>query len=168
MTKKKNKTVRKAPATSATTLPEGTIQDNYVIKKASNGVPRWVPTKSAELNGFRLFTTDFAAKNIGKPIILYCRQYESEWPTKSAWGTKKKNATYHKMKFVPNGDATKKNTKIEGWLKTQKPAIVPGTHFYVDGAVYDSGEHFSDGLQVDSKDGKTISLNLMNTEVFVK
>jgi hypothetical protein len=173
----KNKTVRrrKAPTESATSLPEGTMKDGFVIKKASNGVPRWVPETSAELNGFRLFTTDYAAKNIGNPIMLYCREYQSEWPTKTAWATRKTAATYTLMKFVPNGDAIKEKTRILGWLKTQKPAIVPGTHFYVDGAVYEYNSKtrewifFVDGgLQVDSKGGKLLSLNLMNTEVFVK
>ena len=64
---------RKAPEESATSLPEGTMKEGWVIKKASNGVPRWVLKNSVELNGFRLFTTDIAAKNIGKPLILYLR-----------------------------------------------------------------------------------------------
>lgn len=171
---KKNKTVRrKAPPESATSLPEGSMKDGYVIKKASNGVPRWVPKISAELNGFRLFTTDYAAKNIGKTIMLYCREYQSEWPTKTAW--KKDAATYTLMKFVPNGDAMKEKTRIPGWLKSQNPKIEPGTHFYLDGPMYEynsrTGEwsFFVDaGIEVDSKGGKISSVNLMNTEVFVK
>ena len=67
----KTRKVRKAPIESATSLPEGTIKGKWVIKKVTGGSQRWMPITSVELNGFRLFTTDYAAKHIGKPIILY-------------------------------------------------------------------------------------------------
>lgn len=174
MAKNKTRKVkeRKAPEESATSLPEGTMKAGWVIKKSSNGVPRWMPKKSVELNGFRLFTTDFAAKNIGKSLILYLREYQDMWPKKNAWTTSK-DSSYYKYKFIPNGDGIKGKTKIENWLKTQKPEIKKGDHFYIDGPVYECiknncNNHFSDSLQVDSTGGQFVSSNLMNTEIFVK
>jgi len=168
----KTRKVRKSPAESATSLPEGTIKGNWVIKKASNGVPRWIPKASAELNGFHLFTTDIAAKHIGKPIVLYCREYKETWPKKSAW-SKPADSTHVKFKFVPSGDALKDKTVLEGWLKTQKPSVKPGTHFSISGPLYECRgasctDSIADGVQLDSGDGKTLSVNLMNTETFVK
>ena len=168
----KTRKARKAPVESATSLPEGTIKGDWVVKKASNGVPRWMPKTSVELNGFKLFTTDIAAKNIGKPVLLYCREYNDTWPKKNAW-TKRINATYRKTKFVPNGDALKKKTRLAGWLKTQKPAITKGDSFLLDGPVYDCvgttcDEYLADGIQVDSLGGKIVSTDLLGTDVFVK
>ena len=94
----------------------------WVTKKSSNGSPRWIPMTQAELNGFKLLTVDYAAKHIGKPIIVYCSEYKDKWPKKSDW-VKKPNSTYYTMKFIPNGDAIKGTTKIEGWLRTQKPLV---------------------------------------------
>ena len=156
----KTRKVRKGPSESATSVPEGTIKDSWVVKKASNGVPRWIPTISAELNGFRLMTVDYAAKHIGKPIVVYCREFKDMWPKKNAW-SKPEDSTYYTFKFTPNGDALKGKTMLEGWLKTQKPAVKKGTMFYLDGE-----SMFP--LQVDSDGGKLLSVNFMNTEVFVK
>jgi len=158
----KTRKARKSPIESATSLPEGTIKKGWVIKKASNGVPRWIPDTSVELNGFKLFTVDYAAKHIGESITLYCREYDDMWPKRNAWS--KTEGTYYKLKFVPDGDATKEKTKIEGWLKTQKPAIKKGSHFYINGPVSDG----LNGVQVNSRNGKTLSVDFMNTEVFVK
>ena len=166
--KSKNKTlkVRKAPAESATSLPEGTLKGNYVIKKASNGVPRWVPTVSAELNGFRMLTVDQLVA--GKSITLYVREYNEMWPKKNAW-SKPKDSTYFTVKFVPSGDATSGKTKLIGWLKSRKPEIKNGTMFSIDGPLTMNGDdHFADGVQVDSIGKKLMSLNFMNQEVFVK
>lgn len=159
---------RKAPEESATTLAEGTMKDGWVIKKASNGVPRWVPVLSAELNGFRLYTTDIASKHIGKPIIMYTREYRDMWPKKNAWT--RRGDTHEKFKFIPNGDAVKGKAVLEGWLKTQKPAVKKGDYFSVSGPIYEYGskEELVNGLQVDSVNGKALSMNLLNTEVFVK
>jgi len=167
----KTRKLRKAPDESATSLPEGTMKSGWVIKKASNGVPRWMPSSSVELNGFRLFTTDYAAKHIGKPIILYTREYKDIWPKKNAW-TKPEDSTYVKLKFVGNGHAIKGSTKVLDWLKTQKPEIKKGTRFSIDGPVYQctskGDDYLADGLQVDSSNGKIISTDLLGTEVFVK
>jgi len=149
---------------------------------------KWVATSSdkAILNGFRKFTVDYAAKHIGKSLILYTREYGSKWPVRNAWTKAAGNAdnTYSRMKFIPNGDAgifpTKK--KFVNWLTTRSPSIKEGTHFYVDGETFicnnkaqstspydcDPDEFLADGLQVDTKDKQTLSTNLMNTEVFVK
>ena len=163
----KTRKVRKAPVESATSLPEGTIKGKWVIKKVTGGSQRWMPISSVELNGFRLFTTDYAAKHIDKPIILYCREYKEVWPSKTAW-SKPSDSTYTKVTFVPNGDAIKGKTRIPGWLKTKTPAIKKGDQFAIDGPLYENRTHFADSVQVDSSDGKMLSTNLMNTEVFVK
>lgn len=161
----KNKT-RKAPIESATSFPEGTVKSSWVVKRASNGVPRWVPVVSAELNGFRRLTVDYCAKHIGKPITLYVREYNEMWPAKNAW-TKPENETYYKATFTPNGDAVSGKTKIDGWLKSRKPEIKKGAHFYVDGHVI-MADPLPDGVQVDSNGKKLMSLNFMNQELFVK
>ena len=92
----KNKT-RKAPIESATSLPEGTIKGSWVIKKASNGVPRWMKDVSVELNGFRRLTVDRVPD---KPILLYFREYGSMWPKRNAW-TNPTDETYFTAKFIP-------------------------------------------------------------------
>ena len=161
---------RKGPEESATSFPEGTLKGSWVVKKASNGVPRWMPSVSVELNGFRLLTVDHVAKNIGKPIILYVREYHELWPKKNAWA-KSEDETYFTAKFVPDGDATSGKTKIPGWLKSRKPEIKKGAHFYVDGQVSlcNRGKcDIVDGVQVDSIGKKIMSLNFMNQEIFVK
>lgn len=163
---------RKAPAESATAFPEGTIRGNWVIKKASNGVPRWMINTSVELNGFRLFTVDYATAHVGKPIRLYCREYKDKWPSKNAWA-KPEDSTYTQYLFVPNGDAVKGKTKQEGWLRSRNPAIKPGSHFLLDGPVYECkgkrcDEYLANGTQVDSLFGKLVSVDLMGTETFVK
>ena len=163
---------RKAPSESATSLPEGTIKGAWVIKKASNGVPRWMPNVSVELNGFRMLTVDHVAKNIGKPIMLYVREYNEMWPKKDAW-SKPENETYFAATFVPNGNAINEKTEISGWLKTRKPEIKKGAQFSINGPLHmchkgKCDDHFADGVQVDSNNGKLMSLNFMNQEVFVK
>jgi len=124
-------------------------------------------TTSTELNGFRLFTTDYAAKHIGKPIILYCREYKEQWPSKTTW-SKPSDSTYTKLTFVPNGDAIKGKTRLDGWLKTKSPAIKKGDRFVIDGPLYEGKDLLANGVQVDSSDGKLLSTDLMGTEVFVK
>jgi hypothetical protein len=174
---RKMKADRKGPSNSATAFPEGTIKVGndghmWVTKKTSSGSPRWVPTISAELNGFKRLTVDYAAKHIGKPITLYCSEYKDMWPKKNDW-LKKPDPTYYTMKFVPNGDAIKGKTKIEGWLRTQKPAVKNGDSFTIDGPTYmcptpKCSDYLADGLQINSSDGQTLSPNLMNTVCYVK
>jgi len=168
--KKAGTKIRKAPIESATSLPEGTIKKSWVIKRASNGVPRWIPVVSAELNGFRRLTVDYTAKHIGRPITLYIREYKDTWPTKTAWSNS--DTTHITAKFIPNGNAFSGKIKINEWLRSRKPEIKKGTHFYVDGPVStchkgQCHESFH-GIQVDSTDKKLMSFNFMNQEVFVK
>jgi hypothetical protein len=164
---RKMKTTRKSPTESATSVPEGTIKGGWVTKKAVNGVPRWVPETSVELNGFRKFTTDYAAKHVGSPITLYTREYKERWPSATAW-SRKEDSTHVIMQFVPNGDALVGTKRLTGWLKTQKPAIKDRTMFFIDGPVsYMKGAYIADGMQVDSVSKKLVTTNIMNTETFV-
>lgn len=76
---------RPSPVESATSLPEGSIRrggdgNDWVVKKSSNGTPRWSPIESVELNGWKLLTTNYLAKHIGKPITYYRRQYSLDNP----------------------------------------------------------------------------------------
>jgi hypothetical protein len=171
-TKKKNilKT-RKAPQESATSLPEGTIKEGWVIKKASNGVHRWIQQEFVELNGFKKFTVNYAAKHIGEPITLYGREYADKWPSRTNVWSKG-----NRFLFTPNGDAGRNKTIIHGWLRTQKPEIKKNTRFYIDGPLYfysnknikNDGDFIANGLQVDSHNGQVVSDNLMNSELFVR
>ena len=167
MVRKTRKAGRKSPAESATSVPEGTIKGGWVTKKAANGTPRWVPEISVELNGFRKFTTDYAAKHIGKSIALYTREYKEQGPSATAW-SRKEDSTHVVMQFVPNGDALAGAKRMTGWLKTQKPAIKDRTMFFIDGPLSMKGDYIADGLQVDSINKKLVTTNVMNTETFVK
>lgn len=95
------------------------------------------------------------------------------WPTVNAW-TKPENSTYYTATFTPNGDAVSGKTKIDGWLKSRKPEIKKGAHFYLDGPVVmcdginKCDDPLPDGVQVDSNGKKLMSLNFMNQELFVK
>jgi hypothetical protein len=159
--------VRKAPEESATSMPEGTMKTGWVIKKASNGVPRWVQQTSVELNGFKLFTVDYAEKHSGKPIILFCREFKEQWPSKNDWSPKK-DSTHYTLTFTPNGDAKMGSKILEGWLKSRKPIVKKGSVFLIDGPVLEKGKLLVDGVQLDSHGQKLMSINFMNTEVFVK
>ena len=167
--------VRKSPSESATLFPEGTMKKGWVVKKAANGVQRWIPEVSVEMNGFKKFTVDHAAKKIGKTITLYAREYSDMWPSKNAW-TNPENSTYVRFLFTPNGAAGVMGKKMnENWLKTRTPAIKDRTMFVLDGKVSQCTNalckdplELPDGLMVDSVGKKMISSNFMNTEVFVK
>ena len=74
---------------------------------------------------------------------------------------------------MPDQNAMKGKTKIEGWLKTQKPPIKKGNNFYVDGPLYEChnnkcDDHLADGIQVDSNNGKILSTNFLSEETYVK
>ena len=168
----KTRKVRSSPTESATSVPEGTMKDGWVVKKAGTS-QRWMPATSVELNGFRLFTVDYAAKHLGEGIPLFCREYKDMWPTANAW-VKKADPTHVVMKFAANGSAgpagaAKRQTN---WYK-KRTTIKAGKPFMLDGPVYlcknvkcSSSELMGDGVQADAK-GR-ISTNFMNTEVFVK
>jgi hypothetical protein len=166
---KTNKTrkVRKAPEESATSMPEGTIKSGWVIKKAANGVPRWLRQESVELNGFKMLTIDYVSKHIGTPITLFCREFKSQWPSKSDWSSKK-DLTHYSVTFTPSGNARMGSTIFEGWVKSRKPPVKKNSMFFIDGPIFQEKELIADGVQLDSHGQKLMSLNLMNTEVFVK
>jgi hypothetical protein len=165
------RSTRKAPIESATSLPEGTIKDSWVIKQASNGTPRWVPETSVELNGFKLFTVDIAKKHIGKLLTVYSREYKRTWPSKNAW-TKPEDSTHIRYTFVPNGDAIIGKTVAKGWLKSGMPAIKKGTQVSIDGPLNlcsnSKCEYMANGLLLDSYGGKKISDDLMGSDMFVR
>ena len=164
--KKTKKSIRPSPSESATLFPAGTIRrgsdgGRWVITHTSKGVPRWTPIASAEINGVRLLTVNYLAKNIGKPVIYYSRMYEDTFPTL---------ADLSKMEsftFTPNGNAQVdgKKTILEGWLRTKRPAVKLGQDFSLLG---DGGAGNYGALQVDSKHSNEVSDNVMNMEAFIK
>ena len=158
---------RKAPEESATSLAEGTMKAGWVIKKASNGVPRWIHQESVELNGFKLLTVDYAAKHIGKPITLFCREFKEQWPSKNDWSSKR-DSTHYLVTFTPSGDARVGSKLLEGWLKSRKPLVKKGTMFFIDGPVLQGKDLLISGVQLDSYGQKRMSINFMNTEVFIR
>jgi len=170
-TKTKNtKNIRKSPSESATSMREGTIHRGndgqyWVIKKASNGVPRWMPYLTVELNGFKALTVDYLAKNIGKEIEIYERGYMGEWP-------KQGDRDLMKLRWVANGHAQylKQKTILENWLTKKKPEIKDRSVFSLlgNGDWYKGGDLSEMSLQVDSKNKKIVSSNVMNMEAFVK
>lgn len=182
---------RKSPEQSATLYKIGTKKtgnDNniWIVKENKNGIKKWIlykkPTKETSkktskvsLNSLKKFTVDDAAKNINKLITIYCREYKEkgDYPKKNDWKNKK-DSTYYKLKFKPNGNAgiLGRKKRLENWLITQKPEIKNKTLFVLDGELYEyinnKWTYFADGLQVDSNDKKTISPRLMNTECFIE
>ena len=167
------KSIRPSPSNSATSLPEGTIRTGgngayWVIVQTSKGIPRWVPTESCELNGWRILTVDYLAKNIGKPVEIYEREYMDTWPGKN-------QKMRDKLKFIPNShlqiQINRKKTLAENWLATRKPPIQKGQMLLLQGLGdwYGTEKEMKGfSMQVDSGNGKLVSSNVMNTEAFVK
>lgn len=163
---------RPSPTESATSLPEGSIRrggngNRWVVKKTSNGISRWTPIESVELNGWKLLTTDYLSKNIGKPITFYERMYNDEFP--------KKNENMQKGLFIPNGNAqVNKKIQLQNWLKTQKPNVQSGQLFMVlgkGGYIFNDKNNVTNNdfsLQIDSKYTQYVSGNVMNSESFIK
>jgi len=178
---------RKSPEQSATlykigTKKTGNDKNIWIVKENKNGIKRWIlfkkPIKETSkkiLNYFKKFTVDDAAKNINKLITIYCREYKEvgDEPKINDWKNKK-DSSYYKLKFRPNGNAgiSVRKKRLENWLITQKPEIKNRTSFVLDGELYEyikgKWEYFANGLQVDSVDKKTISPRLINTECFIK
>ncbi len=166
----KTRNARPSPAESATSFSEGTIRKGgnhryWVVKKMSNGVNRWIPTESAEINGIERLTVEYMETMIGKEINIYVRGYSDTWPTPDEFEPN--------LLFRPDGNARiHKNKKIlENWLHTRTPPVKKGQYFYVTGlGTYtdDSQHRIFDTLQVDSSSGISVSPNLLNTEAFVR
>ena len=158
--------VRKSPSESATEFPEGSIRrgnDNqsWVVKRSATS-QRWIPLASTTLFGFKPLTVDYIAKHVGKPIPLYERDVQAQWP-KSVRGLQK--AT-----FTATGAAGPTGGRmVPGWLKTRRPAIKPHTMFTIDGDLVNKGSTLVlPGLQVDSVNKTLVSSNITNTEAFIK
>jgi hypothetical protein len=158
--KKSIKTVkkenRKSPSESASAQTVGTIAKGndghyWVVDKTSIGIHRWVPSHSVKLNGLELLSEEYLHKNIGKTVKLHCREYRSEWPTKKDLTT----GTFTTLTFIPSGNTkTKGNyTEIEGLINFK------GTN--------NKSDFKMSYLQMNKKE-KSVSTNLMNTEVFVE
>jgi hypothetical protein len=167
MARQTRKASRKGPTSSATAHPEGTIEwgndgQRWVVKKAANGVPRWVPVHTAVLFGWRPLTAKVLAENIGKTITVYERQLSDTWPrTPKAF-----DVTY---KFKPSGDGELikkgKRTMYPNWLKKRTFKIGRNDIFSVLGVV-NSKDISMDSVQVAPTPGELASSNLMNTEAF--
>ena len=153
---------RKSPTESATTFPEGTIKQGNDKKMWVVKGRRWMPYQFTELFGYKPLTVDYLEKHIGKPIVIYERDYESMWPTRA---TKMNVAT-----FTASGDAGVLGRKLTvNWLKTRTPSIKDHTVFTVDGPLqYKGSDTVLVGLQVDSVNKTFVSSNILNTETFIK
>ena len=161
--------LRPSPSDSATAYPHGTIKmgndgNKWVIKIGENGIPRWIPYHSAVINGFRALTIDYLSKNIGKELIIFEREFKNEWPRPI-------DSNMYRLRWIPSGDAKYLKNKgiLAGWLKTQKPVIKDRTVFLLlgQGDWYKDEELTEMPLQVDSKNKKIVSSNIMNMEAFV-
>jgi hypothetical protein len=88
-----------------------------------------------------------------------------EWP-------KQNDSNLMKLRWMPNGNAQYLKNKqiLENWLKTQKPMVKDNTMFMLlgHGDWYKGGDLSEMSLQVDSKNKKIVSSNVMNMEAFVK
>jgi len=160
-TKKRISANRPSPSESAGSLSEGIIKrgnngQHWVIKKASNGIQRWVPLASGVvIGGIMPLTVDYLAKNIGKPIIIYETEYEGHYPTRAEFR--------ERWRFTPSGDAKVGGNKLlAGWLRKQKPAIPNRVVFSVMG----TGDELP--FQVDSINKKLASSNIMNMLAWVR
>jgi hypothetical protein len=168
---KTQKTSRPSPSESATSLPEGSIRRGgngarWVIVNTSKGIPRWVPLESCELNGWRLLTVDYLAKNIGKTVEIFEREYMDTWPGKN-------EKMGERLRFIPNGhlQINRKKKLVENWLKNRKPSVQKGQMLSLMGLGdwYGTSKEMTEfSMQVDSGNGKLVSSNVMNTEAFVK
>ena len=165
-----------SPSESATIFNVGTIKrgndgNSYVVTETSNKTQRWVPTINADINNMKLLTIDYLAKNINKPIKLYLREYRNDWAKKNDWS--KKDPTHGIIIFKPTGNAIMGKKILPNWLKTRKPEIKDRSQFSIEGYFSFSGSNkesdFSlSSLQVDTKNKKVVSYNLMSTEVFIE
>lgn len=157
---KTKKRSRPSPSESAGLFGEGVIKrgnngQHWVIKKASNGIQRWVPLASGVvIGGIMPLTVDYMAKNIGKSIIIYETEYEGRYPTRAEFR--------ESWQFTPSGDAKVGNKILAGWLRKQKPAIPNRVVFSVMG----TGDELP--FQVDSINKKLASSNIMNMLAWVR
>ena len=169
---------RKSPNESATLFDVGTMKKGndgctWVIMSDKNKNKRWVPKVSVELNGLKALTVDYLAKNIDKTLKLYNREYGSQWADKNDWSEKNKmkvkDLGYHTILFKPTGNALLGKKVLKNWLKTQQPPIKDNTNFNIEGYIsFDNDPNNMElsSFQVDSKNKKIVSSNLINIETF--
>ena len=84
---------------------------------------------------------------------------------------KVKDLGYHTILFKPTGNAIIGKKVLNNWLKTQQPPIKDNTYFNIEGYIsFDNDQNIKNmtlsSLQVDSKNKKIVSSNLMNVESF--
>ena len=145
----------------------------YIFIATKNKNKRWVPKVSVELNGLKALTVDYLAKNIDKTLKLYNREYGSQWADKNDWSEKNKmkvkDLGYHTILFKPTGNALLGKKVLNNWLKTQQPQIKDNTNFNIEGYIsFDNDPNNMELLsfQVDTKNKKIVSSNLINIETF--
>ena len=169
---------RPSPSDSATLYSEGTIKKGgdgnlWVVKNNKKGIAKWTPYNSVELNGLKPLTVDFIAKNIGKELTIYERDYSDKWP-------KKTDSGMYKLQWIANGDVEYRNNNksksknksgiISKWLSNKnRETIKDNTMFFLlgSGNWYYDKELSTMSLQVDSKNKMHVSSNIMNREAFV-
>lgn len=154
---------RKSPSESATKFPEGTIKignddQRWVVVKNTKNIQRWAPLASTILFGYTPLTAKFLAANIGKPVTVYEREIQYQWPTK-------RSDFDVKYIFTPSGDAECEGTVYTKWLKTRTPPVKENDIFIIKGSM--RGD-LNVSPQVAPKPGELISSNLMNTDAFVR
>jgi len=113
-----------------------------------------------------LLTVDYVAKNIGKTVEIFEREYMDTWPGKN-------EKMGERLRFIPNGhlQINRKKKLVENWLKTRKPSVQKGQMLLLMGLGdwYGNSKEMTEfSMQVDSGNGKLVSSNIMNTEAFVK
>ena len=162
---KKLKSSRPSPTESATLFPVGTIKrgndkTHYVVVETSTGVQRWVPILSAEINGIRLLTLDYIAKNIGKTFKYLEGEYQALFP--KSFKNDKGNLLRIDT-FTPNGDIEIKGKIVKDWFKTRRPLLPDRAMIFV---LSDNPDELP--LQIDSQSKKTASTNVMNMQAWIK
>ena len=82
---------------------------------------------------------------------------------------KVKDLGYHTILFKPTGNAILGKKVLNNWLKTQQPPIKDNTNFNIEGYIsFDNDPNNMElsSFQVDSKNKKIVSSNLINIETF--
>ena len=167
---KKNRRGRKAPQSSATAHPVGTIEygsdkHRWVVIQTESGIKRWAPFYSTTLFGYVPLTAKALASNVNKPVIVYERQMLSMWPRSS-------RDFDVKYTFIASGDAelkdkNKKEPEVfKNWLKEKKPLVKDDDIFIINGTM--KSKDITSSIQVAPLPGELISTNLMNTDAFIK
>jgi len=160
---KSQKTQRKGPTKSATSVSEGAIEwgsdKRRWVAKRMGGSQRWNPIERTALFGYVPLTASYLAKHVGKPVCIYEREmlYDGKWPR----SVKDFDVKYV---FTATGATELGGTVYPKWLKTQKPPVGEDDTMIVEGSI--KSTDYTGTIQVGPSG--LISSNLMNTEAFVK